>query len=177
MFDHLAQYASYHVDSKEKKSDCFLRGLNLRMQDKLSTSLDSMPDYNCAVSLALTTEAKMVALEASLKRKVAPEVSNPGAAQRTRVVYRIPARPNYRPPKQQQQPWVRCLKLPMEHHMLQRQRYRTDAQLYRLANNPAKIVASLGIMLRNGRFPRRAIKGKPLLLDRVWGRSLLRGGS
>lgn len=89
MFDHLAQYASYHVDSKEKKSDCFLRGLNLRMQDKLSTSLDSMPDYSCAVSLALTTEAKMVALEASLKRKDAPEVSNPGAAQRTRVVYRI----------------------------------------------------------------------------------------
>ena len=36
-FNHLAQYVGTHVDSDEKKMDCFNRGLSCILQEKLYT--------------------------------------------------------------------------------------------------------------------------------------------
>lgn len=71
-FEHLAQYAPEHVDNEVKKRDCYLRGFNVRMQQKLVTC--TLNDYASAVSVAISSEAKMNALdefnkEEALKRK------------------------------------------------------------------------------------------------------------
>ena len=34
-FNHLAQYAGIHVDTDDKKKDCFFRGLSSILQEKL----------------------------------------------------------------------------------------------------------------------------------------------
>src|SRR5688572_18036114 len=64
-FDHLAQYAPEHV-TETKKRDCYLRGLNARMQEKLSTC--TFADYSSAVSVAITAEEKMRILDETLKK-------------------------------------------------------------------------------------------------------------
>jgi hypothetical protein len=110
-FDHLAQYAPEHVDTETKKRDCYLRDLNVRMQDKLSTC--TFADYSSAVSMAFTAEGKMKTLdealkkEESLKRKI-PSFGAPShAPQCLKVIYRGPARSGYRPPPPPpQQQWM-----------------------------------------------------------------------
>jgi hypothetical protein len=105
-FDHLSPYAPEHVDTDAKKRDCYFRGLNSKMQDKLSTCI--FVDYNAIVSMAITAEEKMRQLEEDLrkeesfKRKNVSFGASGSAPQRMRVVYRGPPRPNYRPQYQQQ---------------------------------------------------------------------------
>jgi hypothetical protein len=105
-FDHLAQYAPEHVDTETRKRDCYFRGLNAKMQDKLSTCIFN--DYNAIVSMAITAEEKMKQLdedlkkEESLKRKNVSFGASGSTPQRMRVVYRGPPRPNYRPQYQAQ---------------------------------------------------------------------------
>jgi hypothetical protein len=55
-FNHLSQYAIDHMDTDLKKKNCFLRGLNDRLQSKMATCLD----LTCsrAVSTTLAVEAK-----------------------------------------------------------------------------------------------------------------------
>jgi hypothetical protein len=55
-FNHLSQYAIEHVDTDLKKKNCFMRGLNDRLQRKMATCLDLT--YSKAVSTALAVEAK-----------------------------------------------------------------------------------------------------------------------
>jgi hypothetical protein len=59
-FNHLSQYAIDHVHTDLKKRNCFMRGLNDRLQRKMATSLDL--SYSKAVSTALAVEAKYVGL-------------------------------------------------------------------------------------------------------------------
>ena len=54
-FNHLSQYAIEQVDTDLKKN-CFMRGINDRLQRKMATGLDLT--YNRAVRIALSVEAK-----------------------------------------------------------------------------------------------------------------------
>jgi hypothetical protein len=55
-FNHLSQYAIDQVNTDIKKRNCFMRGLNDRMQRKMATCIDLT--YGRAVSMALAVEAK-----------------------------------------------------------------------------------------------------------------------
>jgi hypothetical protein len=55
-FNHLSQYAIDQVNTDVKKRNCFMRGLNDRMQRKMATCIDLT--YRRAVSTALAVEAK-----------------------------------------------------------------------------------------------------------------------
>jgi hypothetical protein len=60
-FNHLSQYAIDEVDTNLKKKNCFMRGLNDRLQRKMATCLDL--NYSKAVSTTLAVEAKMRGME------------------------------------------------------------------------------------------------------------------
>jgi hypothetical protein len=55
-FNHLSQYAIDQVNTDLKKKNCFMRGLNDRLQWKMATCLDLT--YSRAVSTALAVKAK-----------------------------------------------------------------------------------------------------------------------
>jgi hypothetical protein len=55
-FNHLSQYAIDQVNTGLKKKNCFMRGLNDRLQRKMATCLDL--SYSRAVNTALAVEAK-----------------------------------------------------------------------------------------------------------------------
>jgi hypothetical protein len=55
-FNHLSQYAIDQVNTDLKKKNCFMRGLNDRMQRKMATCIDLT--YGRAVSIALAIESK-----------------------------------------------------------------------------------------------------------------------
>jgi hypothetical protein len=55
-FNHLSQYAIDQVNTDLKQKNCFMRGLNDRLQRKMATCLDLT--YSRAVSMALVVEAK-----------------------------------------------------------------------------------------------------------------------
>jgi hypothetical protein len=55
-FNHLSQYAINQVNTDLKKRNCFMRGLNDRMQRKMATCIDLT--YGRAVITALAVEAK-----------------------------------------------------------------------------------------------------------------------
>jgi hypothetical protein len=55
-FNHLSQYAIDQVNTDLKKKNCFMRGLNDRLQRKMATCIDLT--YGRAVSIALAVEAK-----------------------------------------------------------------------------------------------------------------------
>jgi hypothetical protein len=55
-FNHLSQYAIDQVNTDLKKRNCFMRGLNDRMQRKMATCIDL--SYGRVVSTALAVEAK-----------------------------------------------------------------------------------------------------------------------
>jgi hypothetical protein len=55
-FNHLSQYAIDQVDIDLKKKNCIMRGLNDRLQRKMSTCLDLTNSR--AVSTTLSVEAK-----------------------------------------------------------------------------------------------------------------------
>jgi hypothetical protein len=55
-FNHLSQYAIDQVNTDLKKRNCFMRGLNDRMQRKMATCIDL--SYGRVVSMTLAVEAK-----------------------------------------------------------------------------------------------------------------------
>jgi hypothetical protein len=57
-FNHLSQYAIDQVNTDLKKKNCFMRGVNDRLQRKMATCLDLT--YSRAISTALAVEAKYV---------------------------------------------------------------------------------------------------------------------
>jgi hypothetical protein len=88
-FNHLSQYAIEHVDTYPKKKNCFMRGLNDRLQRKMATCLDLT--YSRVVSTTLAVEAKN-ARHGKSKGYVG-EKSTQGREKRTRLVIR-PFNPN-----------------------------------------------------------------------------------
>jgi hypothetical protein len=59
-FNHLSPYAIDQVNTDLKKKNCFMRGLNDRLQRKMATCLDL--SYNRAIGTALVVEAKHAGL-------------------------------------------------------------------------------------------------------------------
>ena len=67
VFNDLCQYADYHAGSDKKKRDCFRRGLNTKLRERLNTiRVDS---YNELVNLAISQEDCIVAHRADKRRK------------------------------------------------------------------------------------------------------------
>jgi hypothetical protein len=83
-FNHLSQYAIDQVNTDLKKKNCFMRGLNDRLQRKMATCLDLT--YSRAVSTALAVEAKNAGHGKS--KGFGGERSNQGPQKRTRLVIR-----------------------------------------------------------------------------------------
>jgi hypothetical protein len=81
-FNHLSQYAIDHVDTDLKKKNCFMRGLNDRLQRKMATCLDLT--YSRVVSIALAVEAKNAGHGRS--KGYVGERSTQGPEKRTRLV-------------------------------------------------------------------------------------------
>jgi hypothetical protein len=77
-FNHLSQYAIDQVNTDLKKRNCFMRGLNDRLQRKMATCLDL--SYTRAVSTALAVEAKYAGLGKS--KGVGGDRSNQGPEKR-----------------------------------------------------------------------------------------------
>jgi len=119
-FNQLAQYGGYHVDTDEKKQDCFRRGLSTKLQDKLA--LTTCDNFTELVNKAIIQEDATLAHKADKKRK-APVGSSSNAPQRYKLVQtgiqHAPNRPPQqdhwvvRPPQQQQQ-WAPCLLPPQQ---------------------------------------------------------------
>jgi hypothetical protein len=88
-FNHLSQYVIDQVDTDLKKKNCFMRGLNDRLQHKMATCLDLT--YSRVVSTTLSVEAKSSG-EGKTKR-YGGEGSSQGSKKQTRMVIR-PFNPN-----------------------------------------------------------------------------------
>jgi hypothetical protein len=83
-FNHFSQYAIDQVNTDLKKRNCFMRGLNDRMQRKMATCIDL--SYGRAVSTALAVEAKYAG-----SRKIkgnGGDRPNQGSEKRQRLVIR-----------------------------------------------------------------------------------------
>ena len=66
-FNQLSQYGGFHVDTDEKKQDCFRRGLSTKLQDKLA--LTTCNNFTDLVNKAITQEDATMAHKADKKRK------------------------------------------------------------------------------------------------------------
>jgi hypothetical protein len=93
-FNHLSQYAIDQVNTDLKKTNCFMRGLNDRLQRKMATCLDL--SYSRAVSTALAVEAKHAGPGKS--KGTGGERSNQGPEKRQRLVIR-PFNQNHSSPR------------------------------------------------------------------------------
>jgi hypothetical protein len=62
-FNHISQYAIEHVNRDVKKSDCFMRDLNSKIQDKMATCYDLT--FNRVVSVAIAMEEKVASIRMS----------------------------------------------------------------------------------------------------------------
>jgi hypothetical protein len=93
-FNHLSQYAINQVDTYLKKKNCFMRGLNDRLQRKMATCLDL--SYSRSVSITLLVEAKNSGQGKS--KRYGGEGSSQGSEKRTRLVI-CPFNPNCSSPR------------------------------------------------------------------------------
>jgi hypothetical protein len=83
-FNHLSEYAIDQVNTDLKKRNCFMRGLNDRLQRKMATCLDL--SYSRAVSTTLAVEAKHTCPGKS--KGFGGDRSNQGPEKRQRLVIR-----------------------------------------------------------------------------------------
>ena len=67
IFNHHAQYAAHHVDTDEKKQDCFKKGLNTKLLTRLVVR--TFTSYSDLVSKAILQEEAMLKHEKAKKRK------------------------------------------------------------------------------------------------------------
>jgi hypothetical protein len=84
-FNHLSQYAIDQVNADLKKINCFMRGLNDRMQRKMATCIDL--SYGRAVSTALAVEAKYAG--SGKPKGNGGDRPNQGSEKRQRLVIRL----------------------------------------------------------------------------------------
>jgi hypothetical protein len=83
-FNHLSQYAIDQVNTDLKKKNCFMRGLNDRLQRKMATCIDLT--YGKTVSTALSVEAKYT--NSRKNKGFGGERSNQGQAKKQQFVIR-----------------------------------------------------------------------------------------
>jgi hypothetical protein len=83
-FNHVSQYAIDQMNTDLKKKNCFMRGLNGRLQQKMAKCLDLT--YSRAANTALAVETKNAGHGKS--KGYVGERSNQGPEKRTRLVIR-----------------------------------------------------------------------------------------
>jgi hypothetical protein len=66
-FNDMCQYVVYHADSDEKKRECFRRGLNTKLRERLN--IVQVDSYNELVNLAISQEDCILAHRPEKKRK------------------------------------------------------------------------------------------------------------
>ena len=103
-FNHLSQYAIDQVNTDLKKKNCFMRGLNVRLQRKMATCLDHT--YSKAVSTALAMEAKNAGHGKT--KGYEGERSNQGTEKRMRLVIQ-PFNQNCSSPRPPSYPFKQCV--------------------------------------------------------------------
>jgi hypothetical protein len=110
-FNTLAQYASYHIDTDEKKANLYRAGLTIHLQERL-VHLSNL-SYNELASAATDQERMMKAVavaDEKKRKKMMPRSagsgSSSGAPLKCRMVYTPPGGQLRQP--QQQQNWANC---------------------------------------------------------------------
>jgi hypothetical protein len=107
VFNHLCQYMGYHADIDARKRDCFRRGLNTKLMERLN--LVKADTFNELVNMAITQEDCISAHRAKKKRKTPTGPSTvqppryrlvPNTATRAPPRNNIPGRWVARPPQQ-----------------------------------------------------------------------------
>jgi hypothetical protein len=66
-FNHLSQYAGHHVDSNEKKMECFSHGLSFALQEELYTG--GYQTFTSLINAAIAMEGLQRDVQAEWKRK------------------------------------------------------------------------------------------------------------
>src|SRR6266508_5491909 len=97
-FNHLSHYSPNHVDTDEKKRECFLEGMAPKLRSRLGRCFKS---FNEMVddAIAMEEDLRLHHLE---KRKAKVAVGLSGSApQRPRMTYPVPSRPPYQSPRGQ----------------------------------------------------------------------------
>src|SRR5438105_3800464 len=98
-FNELSRYAPGHVDTDEKRTECFLEGMTPKLRSRLGRRFDN---FNQLVDDAIAMEEDL-RLHHIEKRKAKATVGSPGnAPQRPRMTYQAPPRPASQPQRQQQ---------------------------------------------------------------------------
>src|SRR6266508_1562116 len=95
-FNHLAQYASTHVDSDEKKKDCFLEGLNSKLKVHLG---NRFANFHELVDDALTMEDRLRVAGEEESKKIQFSAPPSGPSQCPRLVHQPPQRLMFCPPQ------------------------------------------------------------------------------
>jgi hypothetical protein len=143
-FNHLSQYAIDQVNTDLKKKNCFMRGLNDRLQRKMATCIDLT--YGRAVSTALADEAKYAG--AAKSKGFGGDRPSQGPVKRQRFVIR-PSNHNRsfsRPPSFpfKQPVFIR----PNNAHQVSRVPQALDSLPFPVHRLDVSIVGSLGILSR-----------------------------
>jgi hypothetical protein len=73
-FNHLCQYAGYHANTNARKRDCFCRGLNTKLKERLN--LVRADNFNELVNMAITQEDCISAHRVEKKWKIPTGPSN-----------------------------------------------------------------------------------------------------
>ena len=102
-FNNLCQYAGYQVDTNRKKRDCFRRGLNTKLKERLNPI--KVDTYYELVNLAITQEDCIIAHRAEKKRKTPTGPSSASPLRYRLVQTTTPQAPQqgrwvFRPPQQ-----------------------------------------------------------------------------
>jgi predicted PolB exonuclease-like 3'-5' exonuclease len=97
-FNHLAQYASDHVNFDHKKKACFMRGLNSKIRTMMTSCLNAT--YHEAVNIAIASEEECHKHKEGKKKNVSSKFSGSNQ-KRQKIVYHPvnQPRPPYHPPQ------------------------------------------------------------------------------
>src|SRR5437016_4755223 len=98
-FNELSRYAPGHVDTDEKRTECFLEGMTPKLRSRLGHRFDN---FNQLVDNAIAMEEDL-RLHHIEKRKAKATVGSSGnTPQRPRMTYQAPPRPAFQSQRQQQ---------------------------------------------------------------------------
>src|SRR6266540_4597264 len=98
-FNELARYAPGHVDTDEKKRECFLKGMNPKLRSRLGCHFE---DFNQMVDDAIAMEEDLHLHHLEKKRTRSTTGPSGSMPQRPRLTYQAPPRPFFQQPRQQQ---------------------------------------------------------------------------
>jgi hypothetical protein len=140
-FNHLSQYAIDQVNTDLKKKNCFMRGLNDRLQRKMATCIDLT--YGRAVSIALAVEAKYAGVGKS--KGFGGDRPSQGPVKRQRFVIRPSNQNRSRPPSFpfKQPIFIRPNNAPL--HQVSRVPQAIDSLPFSVHRLDVSIVENLGI--------------------------------